>query len=474
MKRTYLIGGISSFLVLTFLVGTAISRDLFIIPLGILAILIFVYLTAFFVTDLRRGLLIFIFTLPFERIPSIQAGGATIKLSQIVLIALIAAILMKHLGSKKFKLNLSPYIFPYLLFVISLLASFSNMHAVSRGLTVTVFMLFTSLALWVIPSLVHTKKDMVLVSRTLFFVTLLISVFGIYQFVGDSIGLPASLTGLRELYTKVVFGFPRVQSTELEPLYLANFLIIPLSLAITYIARKQSDISARTPLLVTLIAGLVLVLTLSRGGYVGMAASLVIIGLGSLGWILRPNIVFGSVATLVVLLVAISGFAHFSQLGQKSVDETVKHFTNIGQDASALHRFSTFDQAKEAYEQSPLTGVGIGNFGPWVAGYPSQLPKDGWAIVNNGPLEILAETGVVGAIATFLFLFILIVRSFMALFAAKDEFMRATIVGLLAALVGVLTQYQFFSSFYIMHVWALMGLMIAAQNIVLKPNQDTA
>jgi F0F1-type ATP synthase assembly protein I len=38
-------------------------------------------------------------------------------------------------------------------------------------------------------------------------------------------------------------------------------------------------------------------------------------------------------------------------------------------------------------------------------------------------------------------------------------------VGLSASFVGIFVQYQFFSTFYIMHVWFALGLIMAAYNI---------
>jgi hypothetical protein len=61
----------------------------------------------------------------------------------------------------------------------------------------------------------------------------LVALFAIYQFLADMIGLPQTLTVLKEGYTKAVFGFPRnSRFFSMEPLFFGNFLFMPLSLAI--------------------------------------------------------------------------------------------------------------------------------------------------------------------------------------------------------------------------------------------------
>ncbi len=459
---------------LAILIGVSFARNLVTVPAMLLGLLLVVTLVTLELIDAKIGLMVFIFALPFERIPSLQVGGVTVRISQVILISLLISFMLRALQRRTFWLTLSPYAPAYLLFLIALLSSFWHMQAITRGLEVCVFMIFTSLTIWIIPALVQDKAAVDRVVRVLFITTFLVSLFGLYQFVGDIIGLPTALTGLRELYTKAVFGFPRIQATALEPLYLANFLMIPLSLALTYGLRRVSHYAWWFLAAVITVPGLVLILTLARGGYVGMAASLVVILLGSVFFVLRPTVILSTLFGSFLVIIAVAALLNFSNLGQKSIDEVQKHFTQIQADASTEQRLSTFDQAIEAFNQSPYTGVGIGNFGPWVAGYPTELPKDGWAIVNNGPLEILAETGMVGAVACILFLYLLLLRSMQALFAAKDPFLRATMLGLVAAIVGVLAQYQFFSTFYIMHIWVLFGLAIAVQNIIFAESKRKA
>lgn len=139
------------------------------------------------------------------------------------------------------------------------------------------------------------------------------------------------------------------------------------------------------------------------------------------------------------------------------------------QGESGFGRLQAFGQAIEAWETSPLVGIGLGNFGPYIKHYPVEKPDAGWDIVNNEYLELLAETGMLGLGSVLLLLIVIFSRSLTAYRAANDEYFRAVLVGLTAALVAIFAQYIFFSTFYIIHIWVLFGLIVGVQNLILKP-----
>ena len=168
--------------------GVMFARDIPIVPIAILGLLIFLVILVMCLRDVRLGALLLIFSLPFERIPSLQIGVATVRLSQIVLIALAVALLFKALIKRTDPIKLSPYLPIYTLFVIALINSFWQMEVLSRGVLVFVFILFTSLAMWVIPAALTSKQAVLQAIKTLFWVTIIICLFGFYQYVGDVIG----------------------------------------------------------------------------------------------------------------------------------------------------------------------------------------------------------------------------------------------------------------------------------------------
>ena len=322
------------------------------------------------------------------------------------------------------------------------------------------------------PQLLHSKDQLKSVVRVLLFVSGLIGLFGLFQFLGDLAGLPTGLTGLRDLYTSEVFGFPRVQSTFLEPLYYANFLLIPISLGTAFLL---SGVRLVKPFI---LGGLILLmllnlgLTLSRGGYIALAATLLVLGIAYLPKILTPHRLILLIVAAGLVVWGVTQFLALTGDKQETVETFTKQATGIFTGASYYDRAETFSQAWDLYRFHPWLGVGIGNFGPNVALYPLTQPDSGWLIVNNEFLELMAETGALGFLSFIVLLVVLFFRTIRASLQSADPFIRSVNIALLAAFVGVIVQYQTFSILYIMHVWFLFGLMVAAQNIVLSQKSE--
>ncbi|MFA6511829.1 MAG: O-antigen ligase family protein [Patescibacteria group bacterium] len=418
------------------------------------------------------GVLLVTLTIPFERFGSLEVAGLTLRLSQVfgalTVVAFIAAVLV----ARRVRLQPHPGAVPIILFLVVTLLSLLMAENLMRGVMVFLFVFFTVLVHFLISSLVTTKERLQRIIKTLLIITGVIAVFGLFQFFGDVIGLPTSITGLRDLYTSDVFGFPRVQSTFLEPLYFANFLLIPIGLLLSYLFSPQR---VMRPLFLFLLLGLAvlnLVLTLSRGGYIGLFITALVVVVYSFRKVFTPSrILFGA------LLIIIIGYAFtqiFAFTGQEDIflGRFVTQATDIFSGASFFDRADTFSQALDLFKQHPWLGVGIGNFGPAIAAHPLQQPEGGWLIVNNEFLEILAETGILGFTAFVAFLSVLFFRSLRLLRAAQDSFTKRTLIGLFAAFLGVLAQYQTFSILFIMHIWFLFGLLVAVQNLVEKETRN--
>ena len=149
------------------------------------------------------------------------------------------------------------------------------------------------------------------------------------------------------------------------------------------------------------------------------------------------------------------------------MDKVGQHVTNAFYGASFDERVDTFSTATQAWRENPWFGVGFGGFGTYAAEHPYYMPKDGWRIVNNQFIEILAENGIIGFIIFLSILGILIVRSIKAIKISKNYYTKSIMISLLAVLIGIIAQYQTFSTLYIMHIWFVIGLMIAVQNLII-------
>lgn len=436
--------------------------------------------------DPSFGLVLLLFFLPFERIPSVDFAGFTFKINHIIggltfLFWLLATVFARR------KIAPNPLTIPLLLFFFGLLLSGMNAQNEFRHLTVFISLLIMLCIYLATLNATTNVKTLKLAITALFGSAALMTLIGIYQFFGDLAGLPTTVTGLDPGYTEVVFGFPRVHAFSKEPLYYANYLFIPLGIGLALFFSRNQDDKGQTskselgfleklsgpwllPFLLLLLINFIL--TLSRGAFIAAVPfALIFLSLYAKQILTWRNIILGiviltvSLGTVIGILESVSPDALERFIGHALIEDVlVKQ-----QGESGFGRLESFGQAIEAWQSAPAFGIGLGNFGPYVDHYPVEAPGRGWDIVNNEYLELLAETGIVGTVLVFLMLGIILWRSIAAYKVVTDTYLRAVLVGLTAAFVAIFTQYNFFSTFYIIHIWVLFGLIIGVQNMILKP-----
>jgi O-antigen ligase len=410
-----------------------------------------------------------IFSLPFERIPSIDLlnGQVTIRPNQVVAVLLVTlsmGVLWRRRADFIKKPRVLLVVFLFILLLGVLLAV--DMSAGLRVLAATLLTCVTALTL----SFVAQPKDAERYERALVWTTWVVIGFGTFQYLGDTFGLSTSLTGLAPNYVKAVFGFPRIQSTALEPLFLASFLLIPFCILSirSLVAKKHRG--------VTLFAITVtIVLTVSRGAI----AAAVLVTLSMLvAVIFYKNRSWRKVLRYVGILTAAMLFAYLltftsSLLANKSQDKKFSAEKKTEQLTQQTLNFDSQDDrtrnrtlAWQAFKQNPVIGLGPGGFDMYAkeayAGY-QQAPR---VIVNNQPLELLAETGLIGAMTLLAFFGSLLYAVWQYLWPRYQKGLMSDsrtvwTAGLTVYLAAAAIQYQTFSTLYIMHIWVAIGLLMA-------------
>lgn len=277
---------------------------------------------------------------------------------------------------------------------------------------------------------------------------------------------PAILSGSEKLYLGNAFlDVPRLRGTMCEPLYLGSYLLFVLPL----VAWGRHWWRPGRVILGLLV--LLLLLTWSRGAWLGFVFQMVVLvwlvvlrhkktrGPSRAGLIPR-RLLWGGAAALVVLGAAflVSDWPVF----QYPRDRLAQTFSS--QDWSNLTRLFSMQAAWRAFLLSPVVGVGWGQFAyhfPQLVdplGLQSQFT---WPVVNNFPLEILCQTGVLGFLV---FLFLggtLVRRGFLVI--ERDTLSRAAMTAAaLVAVLGVWIQLLTFSQYNLPHIWVSIGLLLAA------------
>lgn len=407
--------------------------------------------------------------LPLERIGGFTLAGFNVRLSQIALAAAWAFFLRAWLlGRMRVEWRRPPYLALAGFFAAAGL-SLVNAENPRRSLIVLAFTVFTASLAFLLPQVFRRDQDFSRVRKAILISAALVSLFGLWQFAADMLGAPTWMSGLRETYTRAVLGFTRIQSTAAEPLYFADYLLLPIALCGVWLMRGAEAAKTRG---LSLLMGVMLVdvfLTSSRGGWLGLGVTAIV-----LGWLERKRLrdwrpVFGGAAiglsALAIGVLLLGRF--FSPTGQTVPEIFFQHVTNVTGGAAYDDRAATISAALDAWRRHPWIGVGFGGYGPFVSPFALAAPDAGWPIVNNETLELLAETGVTGLAAFAIFLWTVFKAALRARLRddASDDIRSAVRSACLAALCGMLAQYQTFSTLYIMHVWFTIGLLLAVSPV---------
>jgi O-antigen ligase len=406
-----------------------------------------------------------VFLLPFERIPSIDAFSVTIRASQLVALALVLASIGPLIEFYKARPRLPRLLLPAFLLSYAISATMSS--DLKRATMVFVFTVFVALVASAIAA-TFTDSQLPRIEKYLYASTVIVLIVGFYQYFGDVFGLNTALTGLRDIYTKEVFGFPRIQSTALEPLYYGSFLLIPYCLLLAKRFIRPKTVTPYHTLLFVLIVSQLL-LTVSRGAiYSAIVVTTVLLGyvviarksnllavLKSIG-LLAVGVIIGLTLTWLPTFFVSNAKETGGQKTEKLIDQAA-NFNS--QDDRVRNRMI----AIHAFKQEPLLGVGPGGFSAYAI---EVFPKYGPAapvIVNNEPLELLAEAGIIGFILFTIFAgwnWLLVATGYI-----KDKFKNQQSIywapALLVYCIALAIQYQTFSTLYVMHVWVVIGLLMA-------------
>lgn len=276
---------------------------------------------------------------------------------------------------------------------------------------------------------------------------------------------PAILSGSEDLYLGNTFrNIPRLRGTICEPLYLGNYLLMVMP----FLIWKKREIPWGRGLV--LGAGLLLLLTWSRGAWMGALWQVFLCGV-ALVFVSRPS---GPIlrlarksrwALFLVGLVLVSGFLFSSwSVFELPRERLLQTFSQA--DWSNLTRVYSMQAGWRAFLLSPWVGVGWGQFAfhfPVLVDPMGLQSQFSWPVVNNFALKILAETGLLGFL-TFAAISVGMMRGGFQLYR------RTLSLGLFAALIavsGVWLQLLTFSQYNLPHIWlavGLLGAMMLEQN----------
>jgi len=286
---------------------------------------------------------------------------------------------------------------------------------------------------------------------------------------------PSILSGSEELYLGRDFvGIPRVRGTACEPLYLGNYILMILPWMLILAARNKRLIW------LPVIGALLLAATWSRGAWLAIvpAALVVLVALWRLGR-LRLGRLLARTLPIVVLLGLAAHFLTDGRLLGLVVQRVEQSFST--EDWSNLTRLYSMQAAWRGFLLHPVFGLGWGQYGFHFArlvdpmGLQSQFA---WPVVNNYPLGVLCETGVIGFSALVASVWVITRRVWLALDILRTRTLGETatplrLIAAVASVTAVWSQLLTFSQYNLPHIWVALGFLLAALAEISPESVDT-
>lgn len=414
--------------------------------------------------------------------------GVTFYLSRIVVIFFIISLLLRLALNRRIHLPaqfLSKFIILFALILMFQLISVMFSSQALDGLR-QMFIYISIMTIFITTIMVSTSVEKIIKAIKIYLaIGLLQGLYGIYMVIGGPfkwptyetlmVGIPTAndhtvdgyvFSGAYKTFRALGF-FPADMS------HYAGYMVGVLILAITYIVY---DRRLFLPYFIVLIGGTGLLLSLSRSGIL----TFIVFGIPTLFFLLsrvrppsaknRPLVIpglLGLILASVVVPPTLSSLGIALPNATEIIATRLEDLINPGtnQNESMDEHIATKLAGLDALASSPLIGVGLGvNASPWY----SDRYKRGWGGSHSHHLDILGQTGLIGAGLQFLFMAIVGRYMWRGLFVTNENSLsRHLLAGLLATYIAIVLGNFMYHYFTLDFVWFLMGCGVALSRLLI-------
>jgi O-antigen ligase len=282
---------------------------------------------------------------------------------------------------------------------------------------------------------IDSVRRMRLVVRTIIIFGFLLAVFGIIQkFLG-----PTKIYWLREPHQSVPFG-PFINSHHFAA-YMEMAMALPLGLLFTGAIERERRLLY---VFVAVVMAIALILTMSRGGMISMAAQIVFLAVVTRNqkdvekevgskrkFFLRSLTVRVGLAFTLVSAIFLGAFFLG---GERSVNRLLG---TVSLDDPTMGRTQFWGTTIKIIRAHPIIGVGLGAYGVAYTRYDTWNGTFRVEQAHNDYLQVLACAGVVGALLGLWFLITLFRKGFKQI-RVRDPWRRGVATGALTGCFAVL------------------------------------
>ncbi len=273
-----------------------------------------------------------------------------------------------------------------------------------------------------------------------------IALIGIVQYIAG-VEMPAEWVDQAEQGVRT-----RVFSIIGSPNILGSLMVLAMSMAYAMYYGSEQWFKKMVYAGAFLVFALCLIFTFSRGAWLAIILSVLLLGL----WVDKRILIL---MVLVALLTPTLMPSVYHRMSYMMSPEYLVSSERGG-------RLGRWDLAVKHWQTSPAVGVGLGQFGGAVAArnYPeSSFYADSWY------LKVGTETGWIGLLATLLLILTGLRRARSSLNATDDDYLKIMGLGILAGLVGILAHNCVENVFEVpmmaSYFWFFLGLVAALSQV---------
>lgn len=407
------------------------------------------------------GLYALIFAVPFGSVREIAVGGFTVGVTEALMGLILAAWLAKMITTREIKTIHPPLLLPLLTFLGAILLTLMGTLSLRYSLKeILKWLEVLAIYLFVVNVINREKTKAVVIFVILAGIGQ--ALLGFYQFFGR----------VGPEHFMLLDHFVRAYGTFQQPNPYGGYLglVLPLAYGLLLGSRdlKTSNFRYLIPLsiLSSVLIGAALVMSWSRGAWLGFAAAFIIV---NIVYSHRSAALFALVCFLVASLLLLEDFhllpgaivqrltdflPHVGVFDVRGVEVTDANY-------ALVERMAHWQAAWEMFNDRPWLGVGIGNYEPVYPAYALPGWEEPLGHAHNYYLNIAAEAGLVG-LAAYLFLWGTAFREAWRAIRISEGHWRAVAVGILGVLTH-LSVHNLFDSLYVhsmqVHIAILLGLL---------------
>lgn len=389
--------------------------------------------------NVNIGIGVAIFAYPF-----LSNAKGMLLLALIVMIFIFDRTFLNNNRLEKSHLDVSVIIFTIMIVVATALST--NVRGSARDLSVhlvSIAFLFTMI------NSIKTKEDLNAILTTFVLSAGLVAAYGLFQYKTgielDKAWVDKSVNPEITVRVYSVFGNPNI---------LAEYLIIALPFAIALFWDSKRFLKKLVFLGCTGVLMLSLVLTTSRGGWVGFA-----LGVVAFIILVDKRLLLGAIPVGIVAIF----------LMPPTIINRILSIGNL-QESSNATRIKIWSITLDIIRDNWLTGVGFGYL-PFKQTFVQYIRTMNVFHAHNMYFETISEMGILGLIALVVMIFVLLKYSVIAIKNSKG-YLSTIGAGAVAALLSILCHGLFENVLYIpriiMTFWVLIGFILVIYRLSIK------